>query len=422
MGTTRREFTRLFAAGGSAALFWHPAFAGKGKPFALPPVVNDDFWKSVREQFIMPPGVAVLNAANLCPSPAPVLEAMYQTTRQLDREPAPAFRAGLLDVKEATRRKLADFLRVSPEEIVITRNTSESSNLVSTGLDLRAGDEVLVFSDNHPSNKTAWEEKGKRFGYVVRTINIVNPHPGFDYYLEAAARQLTSRTKVLGFSHLTNTVGDLFPARELCRLAHERGVMTLIDGAQSFGLLDVDLSDIQPDFYSGSAHKWPCGPKEAGVLFINKRSHAKIWPSLYSAGPGATGISKTFECFGQRDDGAIAAFGAAIDFQVKVGRKNIENRARQIGQAFVQELCKIKDVKLWTHTDPLRSGPVVTFQPGQLDAEKLAQALFEKEGVIGAVRDGSDRPGIRFSPHFYNSHREVERITAAIRRYMASGL
>jgi len=158
------------------------------------------------------------------------------------------------------------------------------------------------------------------------------------------------------------------------------------------------------------------------VLFINKRSHAKIWPSLYSAGPGATGISKTFECFGQRDDGAIAAFGAAIDFQVKVGRKNIENRARQIGQAFVQELCKIKDVKLWTHSDPLRSGPVVTFQPGQLDAKKLAQVLFEKEGVICAVRDGSDRPGIRFSPHFYNSHQEVERITAAIRRYMASGL
>ena len=422
MGTTRREFTRLFAAGGSAALFWHPAFAGKGKPFALPPVVNDDFWRSVREQFIMPPGIAVLNAANLCPSPAPVLEAMYQTTRQLDREPAPAFRAGLLDVKEATRRKLADFLRVSPEEIVITRNTSESSNLVSSGLDLRAGDEVLVFSDNHPSNKTAWEEKGKRFGYVVRTIKIVNPHPGADYYLDAAARQLTSRTKVLGFSHLTNTVGDLFPARELCRLAHERGVMTLIDGAQSFGLLDVDLSDIQPDFYSGSAHKWPCGPKEAGVLFINKRSHAKIWPSIISAGPGATGISKTFECFGQRDDGAMAAFGAAIDFQVKVGRKNIENRSREIGQAFVKELSKIKDVKLWTHTDPQRSGPVVTFQPGQLDAEKLAQVLFEKEGVIGAVRGGSDRPGIRFSPHFYNSHQEVERITAAISRYMASGL
>jgi isopenicillin-N epimerase len=258
---SRREFTRLFAAGGSAALFWHPAFAAKTKPFALPPVVNEGFWKTVREQFLMPPGIAVLNAANLCPSPTPVLEAMYRTTRELDREPSSSYRAGLLDVKEATRRKLADFLRVSPEEIVITRNTSESNNLVSSGLDLRAGDEVVVFSDNHPSNKTAWQEKGKRFGYSVRTIEIVNPHPGADYYLEAAARQIGARTKVLAFSHLTNTVGDLFPARELCRLAREREVLTLIDGAQSFGLLDVDLGDIQPDFYTGSAHKWPCGPK-----------------------------------------------------------------------------------------------------------------------------------------------------------------
>ena len=118
----------------------------------------------------------------------------------------------------------------------------------------------------------------------------------------------------------------------------------------------------------------------------------------------------------------MAAFGAAIDFQVKVGRKNIEDRARQIGQAFVQELGKINDVKLWTHADPQRTGPVVTFRPGELKSEKLAQVLFEKEGVICAVRGGSDRPGIRFSPHFYNSHREVERVAAAIRRYMASGL
>jgi isopenicillin-N epimerase len=419
---SRREFARLFTAGGSAALFLHPAFADKTKPFVPSPVVNEGFWKTVREQFLMPPGIAVLNAANLCPAPAPVLEAMYKTTRELDREPSSSYRAGLLDVKEATRRKLADFLRASPDEIVITRNTSESNNLVSSGLDLKAGDEVVVFSDNHPSNKTAWQEKGKRFGYSVRTIDIVNPHPGADYYLEAAARQLGPRTKVLAFSHLTNTVGDLFPARELCRLAREREVLTLIDGAQSFGLLDVDLSDIQPDFYTGSAHKWPCGPKEAGVLYINKRSHSKIWPSIYSAFPGATGISKSFECFGQRDDGAMAAFGAAIDFQVKVGRKNIEDRARQIGQAFVQELGKIRGVKLWTHADPQRTGPVVTFRPGELKSEKLAQVLFEKEGVICAVRGGSDRPGIRFSPHFYNSHREVERVAAAIRRYMASGL
>ena len=419
---SRREFARLFTAGGSAALFLHPAFADKTKPFVPSPVVNEGFWKTVREQFLMPPGIAVLNAANLCPAPAPVLEAMYKTTRELDREPSSSYRAGLLDVKEATRRKLADFLRASPDEIVITRNTSESNNLVSSGLDLKAGDEVVVFSDNHPSNKTAWQEKGKRSVTPCEpsTSSTRIRAPTITSKLRHGSSARAPRCSRSAISPIPSET--CFPARELCRLAREREVLTLIDGAQSFGLLDVDLSDIQPDFYTGSAHKWPCGPKEAGVLYINKRSHSKIWPSIYSAFPGATGISKSFECFGQRDDGAMAAFGAAIDFQVKVGRKNIEDRARQIGQAFVQELGKISDVKLWTHADPQRTGPVVTFRPGELKSEKLAQVLFEKEGVICAVRGGSDRPGIRFSPHFYNSHREVERVAAAIRRYMASGL
>src|SRR3989304_6865936 len=104
---------------------------------------------------------------------------------------------------------------------------------------------------------------------------------------------MTGRTKVLGFTHLTSTVGDLLPAKELCRRARERGVLTLVDGAQSFGLMDVDLSDMQPDFYSGSAHKWPCGAREAGVLFISKEGQAKISPSIISVYAGASGASKT---------------------------------------------------------------------------------------------------------------------------------
>ena len=248
----------------------------------------------------MPPDLAVLNAANLCPSSAPVLEAMYEATRELDRQPSPACRAEMNEAKEITRKVLAEFLRVTPEEIVITRNTSESNNLVSSGLDLKADDEVLLFSDNHPSNETAWKQKARRYGYRVNVVDAVNPHPGAEYYVDAFTKALSPRTKVLAFTHLSSTVGDLFPARELCRLARERGILTLVDGAQSFGLLDVDLREMDPDFYSGSGHKWPCGPKEAGVLFINRKSESRIWPSIYSAYPGAIGISKTFESFGQR--------------------------------------------------------------------------------------------------------------------------
>jgi isopenicillin-N epimerase len=421
---SRRDFTRLFAVGGSAALFAHPEFA-LARPAPLPEpgaAAADAFWDAVRQQFVMPPELAVMNAANLCPSTRGVLESVYGGTRDIDRDPSPANRAKLYPAKEDTRRRLAAFLRATPEEIVITRNTSESNNLISSGLDLKAGDEVVIFHDNHPSNNLAWKQKGKRFGYTVTELPNPNPHPGAEYYVEAVRAALSSKTKVLAFTHLTSTVGDLMPAAEMCRVARERGVLSVVDGAQSFGLLDVDLSVMQPDFYTGSAHKWPCGPKETGVLFASSRVHERIWPSVYSAYQGAVGLSKTFEGFGQRDDAAIVAFGETIAFHEKVGRENIERRARELAQALIAGLRKIDGVRVWTSAAPDRSAAVVSFQPGSLDAQKLAAALYERDKIACATRGGADRGGLRFSPHLYNTPAEVDRVLAAIGRYMKGGV
>jgi selenocysteine lyase/cysteine desulfurase len=351
-----------------------------------------------------------------------VLEALNRETSNVDRDHSAQNRTKYNETKEETRRRLAKFLRVTPEEIVITRNTSESNNLVSSGIDLRAGDEVVIFSDNHPCNNTAWLQKSKRFGFTVNVVQQVNPHPGMDYYIEAFTKALTPRTKVLGFTHLTSTVGDLFPAKELCRIARERGVMTLIDGAQTFGLLDVDLSDLQPDFYSGSGHKWPCGARECGVLYINKRAQDRIWPSIYSAYTGAVGISRTFEGFGQRDDAAIVALGEAVAFQEHVGRPGIEQRSRGLAQQFMTGLRTLDGIKLWTSPDPARSAAVVSFLPGSLDSRKLAQALYDKDRIAVTTRGGNDRPGLRVSPHFFNSPEEVDRLVSALRRYLKSGV
>ncbi len=422
-GFSRRDFARLLGVAGTTALWGDRAFAWQS-PGPLPPAPaspDERFWEAVRAQFVMPPDLAVLNAANLCPSSGAVLEAVYKNTRDIDQDPSPANRAKFGEAKEATRRVIAEFLRVTPEEIVITRNTSEANNLVSSGVDLKAGDEVVIFEDNHPSNNTAWREKAKRFGFTVKIVNQVNPHPGPEYYIDAFTKQMTPRTKLLAFTHVTSTVGDIFPAKELCRAAADRGILTLLDGAQSFGFLDVDLSDLQPDFYSGSAHKWPCGSKETGVLFINKRAHDKIWPSIYSAYPGAVGISKSFEAFGQRDEPAIMGFAEALKFQTKIGRKAIEARSRELALALVEGFKKIDGVKIWTSLDPSRSSAVVSFLPGSLDLRKLTAALYEKDRIACATRGGQDRGGLRFSPHFYNTHKEVDRVVAAIRRYMSPG-
>jgi isopenicillin-N epimerase len=422
---SRRNFARLFAVGGSAALFADPVWAREHAQAPASPTFSgtgEAYWKSVRAQFVMPPDLGVLNAANLCPASRPVLEALKRESDSVDKDPSAQNRARLGGERENLRKALAAFLRATPEEIVITRNTSEANNMVSSGLDLKAGDEVIVFVDNHPSNLTAWREKAKRFGFTVVEIPQVNPHPGMEHYLSAYRKAITPRTKVLTFTHLSSSVGDLFPAKELCALAREHGVMSLVDGAQSFGLLDVNITDMSPDFYTGSAHKWPCGARECGVLYINARVHKHIWPSIYSAYPGAVGISRTFESFGQRDEATMIAFREALEFQTRVGRAAIEKRSRELANQLIAGLSKLPDVKVWTSPNPSLNAAVVSFLPGPLNPQRLGQALYEKDKIGTAGRGGGDRGGLRASPHFYNSPEEIDRLVSAVSRYLKTGV
>jgi isopenicillin-N epimerase len=410
----RRSFARLLA-GSSAAVLFETTLRGrtttplKGRATTLP------------QKFPLEPGLTFMNAANLCPSSMPVVESLQRWTSALDRDPSQATKTKLAQAKEETRSALARMLRVTPEEIVVTRNTSEANNLVSSGLGLKAGDEVVIFADNHPSNHAAWREKGTRAGLVVQVVAAPSPHPGADYFVEAFLKKTTAKTRIWTFTHVTNTVGDLLPVKDLCRAARDRGILTLVDGAQSFGILDVDLSDMGPDFYTGSAHKWPCGPREVGLLYAAKQASA-LAPSVISLYAGAVGASRTLEAYGQRDDPAVAAFGAAIGLRAEIGGEAIEGHARELTQALAAGLRKIDGVKLWTDASPSRSAAVLTFQPAGVDPRALATALYEKDRIACASRGGSDRPGLRLSPHIYNTHADVERVLAAVGRYVRSGL
>jgi isopenicillin-N epimerase len=434
---SRRDFARLLTVSGSAALFPLNAFAQSGTgdisladlgltsaPLPRTPASPDEnFWREVRSRFLLPPDFAFINAANLCPASLPVVDAADRFTRQYEASPTPATHAALAAAgRESARTLLAAAMRVTPEEIVITRNTSEGNNYISSGIQLGAGDEVVVFGDNHPSNLAAWNDKAKRFGFAVVTVPNVNPHPGTAALVDAFKKAATPRTKVMALTHVSSNSGDLFPAAELCAAAREKGILSLVDGAQTFGVLDIDLSVMRPDFYTGSMHKWPCGPKETGVLYVNNDVQDRVWASLISLYAGAVGISKKLEGHGQRDDAKLVAVAEALKFQGSIGRDVIERRSRDLARALIEGLKKIDGVQFWTHTDPDRHAAIVIFRPGTLDPRKLGAALAEKEKIVITTRGGTDRPGLRISPHFFNTMDEMDRTVGAIRKYMASGV
>lgn len=426
---SRRDFTRVLALSGTATLIPTRAWAADdfdvtAEPLPPRPLAPDEkYWTEVRSRYLLPREVIFLNAANLCPSPLPVIESLYTNTRSYEANPSPTVRSGLMrDGREASRELLATMLGVTKEEIVITRNTSEANNWVSNGIQLGPDDEVIVFSDNHPTNLNAWREKARRFGYTVTVLQHVVPHPGAQYYVDLFSKAITPKTRLIGFTHLTSNSGDLFPAKEICAMARTRGVLTLLDGAQTFGALDVNLGDIKPDFYSGSAHKWPCGPKECGVLYVNKDVHDRIWPSVVGVYPGAVGISQKMEGMGQRDDARLVAFAESLRFRESIGRKVIDVRLRQLSQFLITELRKLDGVQVYTDPAPDRSANLVVFRPGSLDPRRFGAALGEKDGVVATVRGGQDRPGLRVSPHLYNTMDEMERLVAATKRLLAAGV
>lgn len=434
---SRRDFARLLSVTGSAALFPLTAFAQPGRnrlsladlgitdaPLPRTPLQPDEkFWHDVRSRFLLPPDFAFINAANLCPASLPSIEAAERFTRQYEASPTPATHATLTTAgRESARTLLAAAMRVTPEEIVITRNTSEGNNYVSSGIQLGAGDEVIVFGDNHPSNLNAWTDKAKRFGFTVVTVPNVSPHPGTDALVAAFLKAVTPRTKVMALTHVSSNSGDLFPAAELCHAAREKGILSLVDGAQTFGVLDIDLSVMRPDFYTGSMHKWPCGPKETGVLYVNKDVQDRLWASVISLYAGAVGASKKFEGHGQRDDAKLIGVAEALKFQGSIGRDVVERRSRELAGALIDGLKRINGVQLWTHTDPDRHAAIVIFKPGTVDPRKLGTALAENDKIVVTTRAGADRPGLRISPHFFNTMDEVDRTVGAIKKYMASGV
>lgn len=423
MSVSRREFARYLAISGSVAMWpeFPKGFAGiPTTPLPRTSEPDEKFWLDVRKRYLVPPDLAFINSANVAPACLPVVEVLEKNTRFMEANPSAATRAVLTQGREESRKLLAQSLGVTPEEIVMVRNTSEANNFVSSGLKLGAGDEVVLFGDNHPSNLKAWREKSKRFGFTIVEVPATLPHPGTAFYVDAFSKAITSRTKLLSITHVTNTIGDLLPVKELCAMARARGVMSLVDGAQTFGIIENNLRDMGADFYTGSAHKWLCGPKEIGLLYVNAAVHDRISPSVVGLYPGAVGISKTMEGFGQRDEAALATLGAAVKFQSEIGPANIEKRSRDLAQRLTAGLTKLDGISMYSSTDPTRYAAIITFKVGKLDPDKMVTTLYEKER-IACAHTAASRPGLRLSPHIFNTTDEIDRTVLAIKKYLERG-
>src|SRR5262245_22334557 len=370
--TTRRGFLRQV---GQATLA--PAIAASiaqlASALTAAPPAGEDRWQVVRQQFAFRDDKVPLNAANLCPSPRVVADRVTELTRDIDADCSFHNRAKFAGLLEASRQKVAQHLGVSADEIALVRNTSEANNTINNGLALQPGDEVVVWDQNHPTNNVAWDVRAARFGLKVRRVATPAEPTDPGQLLRAFTDVFGPRTRVLAVTHISNVSGLRLPVRDLCEAAHLRGVFVHVDGAQSWGALNVNLRELGCDSYSASAHKWFVGPKEVGVLFIRQERIAEVWPNVVAPGwgnrvePAVKGARK-FESLGQRDDAALAAVATAVDFHLTIGPARIEARVSELASALKAGL-KEAGVGLISPLDPVLSAGVCVARipPGKRD-------------------------------------------------------
>lgn len=411
--TSRRSFLATLA--GSAAFLPTAAHSMGELAVSLRRAGSEDeFWSQVRQQFAFTEHKVPLNAANLCPSPRVVAERVSTLTADIDVDCSFNNRSKFRQLQEEARTKIATFLGVSPDEIALVRNTSEANNTINNGVSLSAGDEVVVWDQNHPTNNVAWDVRAARFGIrVVRVATPARPASAAEL-VQTFADALTPRTRVLTITHVSNVSGIRLPAREIVAMAKARNIHVHLDGAQSLGAIAVNLREIGCDSYSASSHKWFVGPKEVGVLYVRADRIASVWPNVVAPGwgEGADTVLKgarKFESLGQRDDAAVAAMATTVDFHEQIGgAARVEERMLALAARLKSGLAGL-GAKLVTPESPALSAGVVIVEVPNNNRQKLLDGLYDAHGIAG-----SSSGGLRLCPHLYNTEAHVDRAIAGV--------
>ena len=282
---------------------------------------------------------------------------------------------------------------------------------------MKAGDEIILWDQNHPSNGAAWEQRAKRYGFTVKKISVPADPKSVQDLVKPFRDAITPQTKLIGFSHISNTSGIALPAKLICELASGKNILTLVDGAQSLGSVDLNLKDIGCDFYTGSTHKWFMGPLENGILYVKKQSSNQLWPNIISAGwkEGSMTVDEKYCMLGQRNEATLSGLSETVKFHQTIGKKNIENRIVQLNSYLKEQIkTKIPQITFITPMSPeLSAGVTIINLPGKKPAE-VSQKLYELYGIAAAPTGG-----IRMSPHIYNTLADIDKVVKALGELMA---
>jgi len=391
-------------------------YATTNHPNALDSMVSDeDFWGWVRASYTVSPNIINLNNGGVAPQPKVVQDAHIRYYQYANEAPSYYMWQILDQGREPLREKLAGLAGCDKEEIAINRNATEGLNTVIFGLNLKAGDEVVLTRQDYPNMINAWKQREKRDGIKLVWVDLQLPMENEDEITDCYTKAFTSKTKVVMVTHLINWCGQIMPVRKIADAAHATGIEVIADGAHTFAHFDFKIPDLGCDYFATSLHKWLSAPFGSGMLYIKKDKIKNVWALLSNNEPDGMDIRK-FESLGTRSFASEMAIGAAVDFHEVMGSKRKETRLRQLKDHWVNQVKDLPKVSFNQPKSKHLSCAIASIAIEGKKPEEVAGELFTKHKIHTVAINWEDIHGVRVTPNVYTSLKDLDKLAEAIGR------
>ncbi len=411
----KREFVRTVGSASLGLMFGPDILARMAA--VRPEVLAEDeaFWASIRGKYRLTPEYVNLENGYYSMQSEPVLEAFIESVRQINYQAARYFRTVRVDDKARVRDKLASMAGCSPEELVITRNTTESLDTVISGFDWKPGDEAVMAAQDYGAMLDQFKLMGRRYGLVSKVVQVPVDPRSDDEIVQVYAAAITPRTRLLMISHVVNITGQVLPVRKVADMAHAHGIEVLVDGAHAFGQLDFRIPDLGGDYYGASLHKWLGAPLGAGILYVRKDRIENLWPIYGEEGIPLTSVMKLNHT-GTHPCHTDLGIEHALAFHQMIGGARKEARLRWLQQYWTSKVRGKPKITVQTPADPARSCAIANVTiTGKAPAD-LARELFEQHRVytVAINRPEAGILGIRVTPHLFTTTADLDQLVKGL--------
>lgn len=381
---------------------------------------DEDFWYYVQQSYTVSPSLINLNNGGVAPAPKTVQDAMKRYYDYCNETPSYYMWRVLDQGREPLRKSLAKLAGTTPDETALVRNASEALETVIFGLDLKAGDEVVLTKQDYPNTINAWKQREHRDGIKLVWVNLELPSEDIAYMTSQYTNAFTAKTKIVQVTHVINWNGQITPVKNIADAAHARNIDVLVDGAHSFAHFDFTIPALGADYFGTSLHKWLGAPIGTGMLYVKKDKIKNVYP-LFAAPDAKSEDIRKFENLGTRPFFIEQAIGKAIEFHEMIGSKRKEERLLYLKNYWMTRVKDIPKVKLNTSLKPgfgcaIGSVLVEGKKPGELDGFLMDKYKIHTVGI-----EWENIHGVRITPNVYTTTKNldvlVEGITAFAKSY-----